>query len=413
MMPTATARELEFAPWAGQMQPSVLREVHELLGRPGLLSFALGMPAAQMFPVADFDRAAHRVLQTDPGALQYGLPIRRLRHHVVDLMARRGVRCTEDEVFITNGAQQGMSLLGQLLVPAGATVITEELVYDGMLAALRPLQPRLLTVPSIPGEGMDVDAVEALLARGERPALIYTIPEGHNPLGTSMPAAARRRLAALAARYGVPVLEDDAYGLLTYDGEAQPAMRSYDADWVLYLGSFSKIMAPGVRTGWVVAPPRVVQSLAMVKHGSDLDVCNFARRALTSFLDEARMDEHLARLRTVYAARRDAMAQALDAHFPAEARWTRPTSGMFVWVQMPDDVSTTGLLRRSVEEVNVGFIPGRGFCARGGVHGGSAMRLNFTNLAPEQIHEGIRRLGRVLHARRGVFAVSGPGVLAS
>ncbi|HEY0016896.1 MAG TPA: PLP-dependent aminotransferase family protein [Longimicrobium sp.] len=412
MMLTATARELEFAPWAGQMQQSVLREVHELLGRPGLLSFALGMPAAETFPAEAFGRAAQAVLQGDPGALQYGLPVKRLRHHVVQLMARRGVRCTEDEVFITSGAQQGMSLLGQLLVPSGATVVTEELVYDGMLAALRPLQPRVLTVPSLPGEGMDVDAVEALLARGERPALIYTIPEGHNPLGASMPAAARRRLAALAARHGVPVLEDDAYGLLTYDAGAPPAMRSYDADWVLYLGSFSKIMAPGVRTGWVVAPRPVVQRLSVVKHGSDLDVCTFAQRALAAFLDDARVDEHLARLRTVYAARRDAVADALDAHFPAEARWTHPTSGMFVWVRMPEDVSTTGLLRRSVEEVNVGFVPGRGFCAGGGVRGGSAMRLNFTNLAPAQIHEGIRRLGRVLHSRRSVFAVSGPGVLA-
>lgn len=393
--PSAGEHEFPFADWTRQVRQSALREIHTLLARPGLLSFALGMPAAELFPTEACARAGQKVLRTEPEALQYGLPLRRLRTHVVQLMARRGVECTESEVFITSGAQQAMSLLGQLLVSPGGTVVTEELTYDGMLNSLRPLQPRVLTVPSHPETGLDVDALEALLAGGERPAMVYTIPEGHNPLGNSMPEEARRRLAEVARRYGVPVVEDDAYGLLHYDGGAPPALRSFDPRWVLYVGSFSKIMAPGLRVGWVVAPEEVVQRLSILKQGGDLDLSNYAQRTLTAYLDAEDVDAHLAHLRAEYGARRDTMLQALREHLPSTARWSRPRAGMFVWVQMPDDVDTTELLRRAVE-AGVAFIPGRAFCAAGGIRGGSAMRLNFSHTPPEKIREGIRRLGEVL-----------------
>ncbi|HEX6037906.1 PLP-dependent aminotransferase family protein [Longimicrobium sp.] len=402
--PAPSKHEFPFAAWTREVRQSALREIHTLLARPGLLSFALGMPAAELFPVAEYARAAQHVLRADPEALQYDLPLPRLRAHVVALMARRGVACTEGEVFITNGAQQAMSLLGQLLVSPGGTVVTEQVTYDGMLNSLRPLQPRVLTVPTDPQTGMDVDALEALLAGGERPSLVYTIPEGHNPLGATLPAASRRRLAALARDYGVPVIEDDAYGLLRYDADAPPTLRSLEPEWVLYMGSFSKIMAPGLRVGWVVAPEPVVRRLSILKQGGDLDVSNFAQRTLTAYLDGDPLDAHLAHLRAEYAARRDAMLSALEEHFPAEARWSRPSSGMFVWVEMPREVDTAVLLRRAVEEAGVAFIPGRAFCAEGGVRGVNAMRLNFSRLSAEQIHEGIARLGRVLHP---------PAVLAS
>ena len=400
MTPNVVAHEFPFAAWTRDIRQSALREIHALLARPGLLSFALGMPAAELFPADACARAAAG-LRTQRDALQYGLPLRGLRAHVVELMARRGVRCTEDEVFITSGAQQAMSLLGQLLVSPGDAVVTEELTYDGMLNSLRPLQPRVVTVPSHRETGLDVDALEALLAGGERPSLVYTIPEGHNPLGNSMPLQARRRLAEVARRYGVPVIEDDAYGLLRYDGEAPPAVRSLDPEWVLYLGSFSKIMAPGLRVGWVVAPPPVVQRLSILKQGGDLDVSNYAQRTLAAYLDAQPIGAHLAHLRREYGARRDAMLQALEAHFPSTVRWSRPSSGMFVWVEMPEEVDTTELLRRSVE-AGVAFIPGRAFCAAGGARGGNALRLNFSHAAPETIHEGIRRLGEVLRPRRAI-----------
>ncbi|HEX8320470.1 PLP-dependent aminotransferase family protein [Longimicrobium sp.] len=401
--PTAADHDIPFAAWTRQSRQSILREILALTADPNLLSFALGMPAAELFPTPGYARAAQHVLGHDPRALQYGMPLRRLREHVVQLMALRGVECTENEVFITTGAQQAMSLLGQLLVTPGGTVVTEELAYDGMLGSLRPLQPRVLTVPSDPQTGMDVGALEALLAAGERPALVYTIPEGHNPLGASMPSAARRRLAEVAGCYGVTVIEDDAYGLIDYDGDAPPALRSYDGRRVLYVGSFSKIMAPGIRTGWVVAPEAVVQRLSILKQGSDLDVTTFAQLALSAFLDREPFAEHLASLRAAYAVRRDAMLEALDAHFPAAARWSRPRAGMFVWVETPEGVDTTALLRRAVAEAGVAFVPGQAFCAAGGVRGRGGLRLNFSRPSPDQIHDGIRRLGRLLQPRPAVI----------
>lgn len=409
--PTAEEHAFPFAAWTHHVRQSVLREIHPLLTRPGILSFALGLPAPELFPTAACARAGQQVLCSEPDALQYGLPLRRLRTHVVELMKHRGVACTEAEVFITAGAQQAMSLLGQLLVSPGGTVVTEELTYDGMLNSLRPLQPRVRTVPSHPATGLDVDALEALLAArlaaGERPSLVYTIPEGHNPLGSSMPAGQRERLAAVARRYGVPVIEDDAYGLLRYDGDAPPALRAYDPRWVLYVGSFSKIMAPGLRVGWVVAPEDVVQRLSILKQGGDLDVSNYAQRTLTAYLDAEPIGDHLGRLRQAYGARRDAMLQALEEHLPGTARWSRPPSGLFVWVELPEEVDTTALLRRAVE-AGVAFIPGRAFCAAGGVHGASAMRLNFSHVSVEQIHDGIRRLGQVLRPRPSVIPLHAP-----
>lgn len=250
---------------------------------------------------------------------------------------------------------------------------------------------------------MDLDALEALLAAGERPALVYAIPEGHNPLGTSMPAANRRRLAELAARYGVPVIEDDAYGLLSYDADPPAAVRALEPGWTLYVGSFSKIIAPGLRSGWVVAPPELVQRLSILKQGSDLDVCSFAQRTLAAFLDHEDIGAQLARLREAYTARRDAMLAALAAHFPTDARWSCPSAGLFVWVQTPG-TDTTALLRRAVEEAGVAFIPGRAFCARGGERGGDALRLNFSSIAADEIHDGIARLGRLLQPRGRVIA---------
>ncbi len=393
LAPAADA--IPLAEWTRQMKQSSLREIHALLGRPGLLSFALGMPAAELFPVAAYAKAAEHVLRTEPDALQYGLPLRRLKSHVVELMARRGVACTEAEVFVTSGAQHAMSLLGQLLVTPGGSVAIEEMAYDGMLNALRPLQPRVLTVPSDLETGLDVDALEALLERGERPALVYTIPEGHNPLGTSMPEDARRRLVEVAARYGVTLIEDDAYGLLGYDETPAPTLVSMDPRRVLYVGSFSKIMAPALRAGWIVAPEALVQKLSILKQGSDLDVCSFAQRALAAFLDREDIGAHVARLRAEYTARRDATLAALAANFPTSARWSCPRAGMFVWVQTPD-VDTTALLRRAVEEAGVAFIPGRAFCAEGGTRGGDALRLNFSRTTTDEIHDGMARLGRLL-----------------
>lgn len=387
--------EGSLAGWARTIAPSALREILPMLTRPGLLSFALGMPAAELLPGEAYVQATRRVLDGGAVPLQYGVPHAALKRQIVEMIAERGVDCTEEQVFLTTGAQQGMSLLARLLLEQGGQVAVETAVYDGIHAAVRPQSPRILTVPS-DAEGIDVDALEAMLEEGARPAFVYVIPDGHNPLGVSMSLERRVRLAELARRWEVPLVEDDAYGFLRYDDAGLPALRAIDPEWVLYVGSFSKIFAPGVRVGWIVAPQALVPTLSILKHGSDLDVTTTAQRTLSAFLDAGALPEHLARVRAEYRARRDAMLAAMEHCFPKSVSWTVPQAGMFVWVTLPPGKDAVELLRRAVDEEQVAFVPGAAFCAEGPGEAARCMRLCFASMPVERIQEGIARLGRLL-----------------
>src|SRR5215207_2792509 len=250
--------------------------------RPGVLSFALGLPAAELFPAAEYSEALAHVLASDPRALQYGPPFRPLKQHVLRLMADRGVNCREEQVFLTAGAQQGVNLLAHLLVEPGSTVIVEEMAYTGCQQVLQVTQADVLTVPTDFKTGIDVDAVERLLEGGAQPALIYVVPDGHNPLSVSMSLEKRMRLVELARAYSVPIVEDDAYGFLYYDSPTPP-LRALDDEWVLYVGTFSKIMAPALRTGWVVVPEALTSHLAILKEATDIDTAPLNQRAISAY----------------------------------------------------------------------------------------------------------------------------------
>jgi 2-aminoadipate transaminase len=379
-----------------------LRDIMDLVSRPGVLSFAIGLPAAELFPREALARQAARVLRENAAALQYSLPHRPLKSQVVQLMAMRGVRCTEESVFLTSGAQQGMDLLSRLLLPPGGQVIFEHAVYEGIRLATRLQRPEILTVASDPATGMDVDAVEALLAAGARPAFLYAITDGHNPLGVSLSAEKRHRLARLAGGYRVPILEDDAYGFLYYGETPAPPLRAREEEWVFYLGSFSKILAPALRAGWLVVPPPVAARLSPLKHGADLDTPSLGHHVITAYLESGLLPAHLATLRDEYRRRRDAMLAALRDRFPSEVRWNHPTSGMFIWAELPPGLDAAELLRTAVETESVAFSPGAIFGA-----GDRCLRLCFTSLSPERIEEGIRRLGRAVRAALDRAAVSG------
>lgn len=391
------AIERVLAAWARTSAPSALREILPLLARPGLLSFAVGMPAVELLPAEAFAQSVQRALNTDPLTLQYGVPYGPLKRQIVLLMAERGVRCRAEQVFLTTGAQQGMSLLARLLMEEGGRVAVEAMVYDGIHNAVKPFRPDVVTVPS-DGDGLDVDALEVLLEGGARPAFVYVIPEGHNPLGVSLGLDRRIRLVELARRFQVPLVEDDAYGFLRYDGAPLPALRALDADWVLYVGSFSKILAPGLRVGWMIVPEALVPALSILKHGSDLDVTSLSQRCISAFLDAGSLPAHLAALRAEYRARREAMLGALERHFPRTVRWTLPAGGMFVWVTLPAGSDTVELLRRAVASENVAFVPGTAFCARDPGQGAHCMRLCFASVPVGMIEEGILRLARLLGA---------------
>ncbi|HKH46900.1 MAG TPA: PLP-dependent aminotransferase family protein [Thermoanaerobaculia bacterium] len=378
------------------MGSSGLREVMEIASRPGVLSFAVGLPATDLFPREALAAGTAHALRTEPAALQYTLPLRELKEEIVRIMALRGVRCRPEQVFLTSGAQQAMDLLSHLLLDPGGQVVLEEAIYDGIRIAVRRFEPRILTVPTSGDCGIDVDAVAALLSGGARPAFLYLIPESHNPLGASLPLESRQRLAQLARDYRMPLLEDDTYGLLGDAERTLPALRAFEEDWVYYIGSFAKILAPALRVGWTVVPESLIPRLSMLKHAADVDTASIGHRAVAAYLAAGHLPGHLETLRREYRRRRDAMLAALAAHMPAGTRWNRPEAGFYLWVELPRSWDATALLRVAAESEQVAFAPGEAFAATDAASIRHCLRLSFGNCSPERIEEGARRLGRAL-----------------
>jgi 2-aminoadipate transaminase len=393
---TSIHEELPLTDWARGVKRSMLQEMLEIVRRPGVLSFALGLPAPELFPKGQYAEACAQVLEKDANALQYGPSLRALKQHIVSLMALRGVACGEGQIFLTAGAQQGMNLLMRLFLREGGRVLLEELAYPGFLQVISPYQPEMLAVPTDSREGIDVEEVELLLRRGARPAAIYVVTDGHNPLGVSLPLEKRRRLVELARQYRTPIVEDDAYGFLYYEDEATPPLRALDEQWVFYIGSFSKILAPALRVGWLVVPESLMPALSIVKESSDIDTSTFSQRAVSAFLDTGQLPSHLAMLRREYRARRDIMQLALQRYFPPQARWKAPTSGLFIWVELPEKIDVSRLVRVAVEEEKVAFIPGNAFSVIDSRRKANCIRLNFSNCDPARIEEGIALIARVL-----------------
>jgi 2-aminoadipate transaminase len=374
---------------------SAMREMLALVTSSDLLSFALGLPAPELLPLAACRAAAGQALAA-PQALQYQMSPESLKRHLRELMASRGVSCREDQIFLTTGAQQAIHLLVNLLLNRGMQVFVEEVTYEGAHMAIQPLQPQVLTVPAKVESGMDIDAVESMLLQGARPACLYAITDGHNPLGISLSQVARTRLVELAKRFRVPIIEDDVFGFLNYDGLALSPMRALDEDWVFYVGSFSKILAPALRVGWIVAPDAFKSALSSLKQASDLDLTTLAQLTVSTYLDSGNLPDHLAALRREYSLRRDTMLSAIESHFPLEAKWKKPGSGMFIWVELPPEINTVELLKIAVETERVAFMPGAIFATPGQSCARNGIRLNFTLCSPERIEAGMAKLARAL-----------------
>jgi 2-aminoadipate transaminase len=313
-------------------------------------------------------------------------------------MAERGVSCSADQIVITTGAQQGLDILARALLEPGGGVLMEEVSYTGAAQAIAAHRPRVWSVPTCARAGIDIDAVEVLLEGGVRPAFLYTVPDFHNPTGSCLTEASRRRLADLAGRFELPLIEDDPYSALRFDGEALPAVRAFDDRWVIYVGSFSKIVAPALRVGWIVVPQGLREAVSIVKEASDLETSALTQRVLERFLSSNALEPHLERLRHSYRERRDAMLDALERHFPSCTRWNRPLGGLFVWVELPPSIRADRLLAEAVDEEGVAFIPGSAFATTRDA-GASAMRLSFATCEPAEIDEAVRRLARVLKGR--------------
>jgi 2-aminoadipate transaminase len=294
-----------------------------------------------------------------------------------------------------------LNLLARLLLQERSRVLLEDFTYPGFRQVLEPFQAEMLPVPTSTTAGADVEYVEKLLRGGARPALMYTIPEGHNPLGVSMSEENRKRLAHLARQYQMPVIEDDPYGFHSYEGATVRPLRAFDDQWVLYVGSFSKLLAPALRVGWLVVPKTLVPKLSIVKEATDIDSATLTQRIVSDYLDHGHLPGHLALLQQEYRLRRDTMLTALNEHFSGVAKWNKPASGFFVWLQFREKISMTCLLGRSLAEEKVAFIPGPAFSVISEQHGASSMRLNFSALSGPLVREGVERLARSLAAIKG------------
>ena len=388
-------QQTELAGWARGLKQSALQQMLVATARPGITSFALGMPAVEFFPAEALAEAAARVLSVNAGALQYSPPLQSLKQHVRELMKRRGVNCREEQIFLTAGAQQGMSLLSRLLLEPGSSVITEELIYSGFQQVLEPFQPQVLTVSTDAQTGMDVEAVEQYLRGGVRPSFIYSITDGHNPLSVRLSPSKRARLVELAEQYRVPIIEDDAYGFLCYENPLPP-LRALSERWVYYVGSVSKILAPALRVGWLVVPEELILPLSVIKESTDIDAAPLSQRIVNAYLDTGELPAQIDMLRTQYRFKRDTMLRALAENFPDAARWTTPDCGFFVWVELPSTVDVDELFRRVLEEEHVAFIPGHAFSVNNKRSSTPSLRLNFSHPTTARIEEGIPRLARVL-----------------
>ncbi len=382
-----------------RMQRSAIREILKVTEDPQIISFAGGLPNPRTFPVADVAESAAKVLrEAGTTALQYSTTegYRPLREFIAGRYAtKRGLVVDPDEILITNGSQQGLDLLGKVLLDAGDTVLLERPAYLGAIQSFSAYEPKFATV-TLEDDGPNLDELRAALDE-RKPKLFYTVPNFQNPSGLSYSAAKRAAVGRLCAERPVVLVEDDPYGELRFRGEPLPALRASCPGSVM-LGSFSKIVAPGLRLGWIVAPRQLMDLMVTAKQGVDLHSNYFSQRVVHQHLVDHNLDAHIALVRDLYGRQRDAMVAAIQRHFPAEVKCSEPDGGMFLWARLPEGVSVMALFQVAIAR-KVAFVPGAAFFVE---PDDRHLRLNFSNSDEAQIEEGIRRLGEAIRElRRG------------
>jgi 2-aminoadipate transaminase len=407
-----TSRDLEryaglFARRTQVMRSSAMRDLMAITARPEVISLAGGLPDTSTFPperfAAQMTRIAH---ESSAEALQYGPTegFEETKACILEVMAAEDMAPDPDDLIVTTGGQQAIDLITKTLVNPGDPVICEAPTYPGAVPTFSSYEADVHQV-STDDEGMRIDELEELLVAlevaGRRPKFIYSVPSFQNPAGVTMSGKRRRRRVELAREHEVLICEDNPYGLLRFEGEPEPTLYSLDGgDYVLYIGTLSKILSPGIRIGWVAAPPPVLEKIALGKQAADLCTSTLTQYFVREYFAEGRWREYIGDLVEIYRDRRDAMLDALEQHFPAEAEWTHPEGGLFVWATLPGYIDTTDLLAKALRE-NVAFVPGRAAYVDG--RGASSMRLNFSASGEEELREGIRRIGAVVSEQMALY----------
>lgn len=388
-----------------RMSGSAIRELLKLTERKDIISFAGGLPAPDVFPIKELSAACQRVLENEGAvALQYGttegyFP---LREQIAERTARYATKVIPDNIMITSGSQQALDLLGRIFINHGDRILVESPTYLGALQAWNAYGAEYVTVPS-DDHGMITDALEEALRTG--PKFMYVLPNFQNPTGVTIPLERRNKIIELADRYGVPIIEDDPYGQLRFEGDHIPPVMYLDNAYrsngpeviysgnVIYLSTFSKTLAPGLRLAWIIAPPEVIRKLVLAKQGADLHTSTFNQVMAYEIDKDGFLDRHVKLIRQVYLERRDVMIDSLTEFMPEGVRWTHPEGGLFLWATLPEHIDAAELMKVAIED-KVAFVPGGSFHPDG--RGKNTMRLNFSYCKPALIAEGIERLGRAV-----------------
>lgn len=384
----------QFSRRAQQLQSSVIRDILKITARPEVISFAGGLPSPATFPVEQMRIAYERVLtQQGKVALQYGPSdgYEPLRAWIADSLSTDGARIAPEQVLMVSGSQQGLDLLGKVLIDEGDRVLVETPSYLGALQAFSVYGPEFVSIPSDDGGLLP----EAVAATGQGARMLYALPNFQNPTGRSLSLERRHELVTNCARLGLPLIEDDPYGALSYRHAPLPKMLGMNPDGVIYMGSFSKVLTPGIRLGYVVAPLPLAQKLEQAKQASDLHTAQLTQMVVHEVIKDGFLEQHIPTIRNLYADQCQAMLAALAEFFPAGVSWTKPEGGMFIWVTLPRHIDSMALLNEAIGH-NVAFVPGAPFYAN--EPESNTLRLSFVTVPPEKIRQGVQRLGELIRA---------------
>ncbi|MDP2085107.1 MAG: PLP-dependent aminotransferase family protein [Gemmobacter sp.] len=389
-----------YAQRMANVQPSAIGELLALGADPSIISFGGGYPDATLFPADQLDAVFHEIITAPGGAAMQYAPsngLARLRDQVAGLMRADGMDCTADDVLILQGSQQGLDFAARMLIDPGDVIVTEDPTFLGALIAFAPSQPEYAVIP-VDAEGMQTDRLEAVLAAHPRAKMVYTVPDFQNPTGVTLSLERRKALIALANRHDLIVVEDTPYRHIRFAGHNLPTLKSLDTEGrVIHLGSFSKILVPGMRIGWAVANPDLLARMGQLKVAADTQTSTLNMAAASLFLDRYDLNAHITVLRTAYAAKKEAMLDAIRQHFPQDIVATDPEGGLFTWLTFPDGFDATEFMRDvALPKARVAYVPGATFFPL--TPRANHARLNFSSPAPDAIQTGIAALGRALHA---------------
>lgn len=390
---------VEFASRMNNLKGSAIRELLALANRPEVLSFAGGMPAPELFPVDKIKAATDAVLDEQGRiALQYSSTdgFKHFREQIAQRMcAKNGIKTDASNILVTSGSQQGLDYSARVFVNPGDVIILESPSYLGALNAFKACEPKFVSIPT-DDNGMIMEELEKVLATTERVKMIYVIPDFQNPSGRTWPLERRQKFMEIVNKYEIPVIEDNPYGELRYEGESMPALKSLDTKGlVVFLGTFSKILAPGYRLGWVCAEGEILKKYNFMAQAAALQASTEAQLVVSKFIDMFDLDEHVKTIKDCYRKRRDVMIQTMEREFPPEAKFTHPNGGLFTWIELPDYINTKEMAAQCLER-NVAYVPGEGFFPDGGHD--NCIRLNYSCMSEEKIERGMKILAEVIKA---------------